>query len=184
MWRQTLRRRGILGAVRHYGFRTILARIFSDSAQRSEVNLPTTVVASLNSDDTVARIDQIQPDVILIANAPVLAPSVLETARLCAVNFHSGRLPEYGGVASEYWALRDGEAQAWATFHVATEKLDSGDILAEGAIDVGHGDTPETLHDRLVEKAAELLPALLDSLAADGVRPVRSPGPARIRPWP
>lgn len=120
----------------------------------------------------------------MIANAPVLRRGVLDTCGGPAINFHSGRLPEYGGLESEFWALYDGQSQAWVTLHEASVKLDSGDILAEEPVTVATGETPETLHLRCIEQACAMLPALLDRLAAGNRDPARSPGPAQLRPWP
>lgn len=187
MWRSALRRRGLVHAIRHYGLSTLLSRLkaaLTGRRNRGGVCLPTTVIPALNSNRTVAILTQWEPDVILIANAPVLVPQVLTAAQVCAINFHSGRLPDYGGVASEYWALHDGARQAWATLHIATGRLDSGAILAETAIDIHSDDTAEMLHTRLVQAAVGMLPALLDAVAAYGPQPIRDPGPATLRPWP
>ena len=147
MWRKALKRRGLIGMLKHYGAATFLARIGQWlQRERSSTDLPVTVVSSLNSDNTVPLLKQWRPDVILIANAPILAPRVLATARVCAVNFHSGRLPDYGGVASEHWAMHDGATQAWATLHLAPEHLDSGDILAEAPVQAYGSANPEYLH--------------------------------------
>jgi methionyl-tRNA formyltransferase len=100
------------------------------------------------------------------------------------VNFHSGRLPEFGGLESEFWALYEGEAQAWVTLHELRSDLDSGDILAEQAVPVVPGESPQGLHRKCIETARTMLPVLLDRLAAGDRTPVRVPGPARLRPWP
>ena len=141
-------------------------------------------VDSLNSEAALRALREWKPDLIVVANAPVLKPEVFGASRLGAINFHSGRLPEYGGVDSEFWALYDGQAQTWITFHQVRQRLDSGAILAERPIDIQPGDTPERLYARAVETGAGLLVELLDRMAAGAVSPVRDPGPAVLRPWP
>jgi methionyl-tRNA formyltransferase len=93
-------------------------------------------------------------------------------------------LPAYGGVESEFWALYEGQAEAWATFHRVTAELDSGGIVAEVPVAVAYGEDEHRLHERLVDAAAAALPNLLDEIAENGVTVVREPGPATLRPWP
>ncbi len=142
------------------------------------------VVPDLNGPESLALLASWRPHVLLVANAPLLRPAVFNACEYTAINFHSGRLPEYGGVASAFWALHDGADAAWVTFHQVEARLDSGAILAEAPVPVRPGDTPTRLQARALAAAQALLPALLDRLA-DGTPPaLREPGPARLRPWP
>lgn len=205
LWR-AIRRLGIGGFLRKYPhawlaarisntIQTILGRRISgnsnvlaacpsaaDTAKR--FSAPYAEVSDLNSSDSLAILKQWNPDVLVVANAPVLKAHVMGTARLGGINFHSGHLPEYGGVASEFWAMFDGNTTAWATLHQVLPTLDSGDILAEEPVPIDASDTPETLHERCVARGVSMIGAVLDTMASGSCRPVRSPGPAVLRKWP
>jgi len=141
-------------------------------------------VDSLNAPEAVAVLRGWRADVLVVANAPVLRADVFGACRLTALNFHSGRLPEYGGVASEFWALHEGERSAWATLHRVTAALDAGAIHAERPVPIEDADTPASLHAKCIAAGAAALPEVLDRLAEGSEPPLRDPGPAHVRSWP
>ena len=142
------------------------------------------VVRDLNATSTVDMLKTYGLDLILVANAPILKSRVFSCAGIGAVNFHSGHLPAYGGVASEFWALYDRCKTSWVTFHWVTKKLDSGGILAESEISIDAGESPDSLYEKGVACACGILPELLEKVALGIVEPLRIPGPAIVRPWP
>jgi len=191
MIKRLVGRRGLAGVLRTHGVRFILSRLggalrrpSAAGEERCSLRCPVTVVDALNSDEAVAYLQGWQPDLVVVANAPILKPRVIACGRRGAVNFHSGRLPEYGGLASEFWALYEGESEAWVTIHRVTEHLDSGDIVAERPVAIGEAETPESLHEKCVAVAERLMVEVLDRFEDGEEAPARSPGPAVLRPWP
>ena len=201
MMKNVLRQRSAAAFVDRYGWRLIMSRLWESvtgmlatvlagSRKQERTRLATgcpvatMTVTSLNSIETVTLLTALQPDILVVANAPVLKSSVFGCARLGAINFHSGRLPEYGGVASEFWSLYTGEEETWSTIHKITDDLDSGDILGETSIAIMPDDTPETLHLKAVEVGEGLVVDVLNRLAAGEDTPVRTPGPAVLLHWP
>lgn len=142
------------------------------------------MVPDLNGIETQALLAAWHPHVLLIANAPILQPPILRLAERVAINYHSGRLPEYGGLASEFWALHDGASTAWVTFHRAVARLDSGTVLAEAPVPILPHDTPRRLHARGLEVAQTLLPDLIRHLERGELPARREPGPAVLRSFP
>lgn len=69
------------------------------------------------------------------------------------LNTHPSLLPAFPGWHSVEEALAAGVKLTGCTVHVATVEVDSGPILAQEAVPVLAGDTPETLHERI--KAVE-----------------------------
>ena len=139
---------------------------------------------SLNDASSVSTLSGWAADVLVVANAPILQPAVFQSCRIMAINFHTGRLPEFGGVESEFWALYEAQTEAWVTLHKISSKLDSGEILAEQPVPVAAGDTAQSLHAKCIEYGRRMLPELLDRLADGDRPPLRTPGPANLRPWP
>ena len=188
---RSLRRESARGFLQKYGLSLLLSRVkqaVTSSGREAAVAAPTGVpyyrVADMNAPETVRLLDMWRPDLLIVANAPILGPATVEHCRLGAINFHSGHLPEYGGVASEFWALYTGQSQVWATLHWVKAELDSGGILAERAVPIRRTDTPDTLHGKCVAAAQETLSGVLGRLACGDMSIVRDPGPATLRPWP
>jgi folate-dependent phosphoribosylglycinamide formyltransferase PurN len=169
---RTIRRLGLRGFLRKYPPAMLLSRLRETlapcAATPGNEHLSAREIArrhgalyaeeaDMNSARAAETLRLWKPDILLVANAPVLKPHVIATARLGGINFHSGRLPEYGGVASEFWALFDGRTEAWVTLHSVSDALDSGEILSEAPIPVRPDDTPDSLHERCLEKGVSLI---------------------------
>ncbi len=78
------------------------------------------------------------------------------------VNIHPALLPSFGGqgmygLAVHEAALARGVKVTGATVHLVNAEADGGPILAQRAVDVLPGDTPETLQRRVMEQAEWLL---------------------------
>ena len=52
-----------------------------------------------------------------VANLSVLGPDALAAARLMAINFHDGPLPERGGLNTPAWAILEGADEHAVTWH-------------------------------------------------------------------
>ena len=65
------------------------------------------------------------------------------------LNTHPALLPSFPGWHAVEEALAAGVKVTGCTVHLATLEVDSGPILAQEAVPVLEGDTPETLHERI-----------------------------------
>lgn len=85
------------------------------------------------------------------------------------LNLHTGWLPEYRGVKSEFWALakNDRERLGW-TLHYMTPRLDEGDIVLRGRIETDTND-PGHLRALLLIDAASAMAELIATVRRDGL---------------
>jgi phosphoribosylglycinamide formyltransferase-1 len=74
------------------------------------------------------------------------------------LNTHPALLPAFPGWHAVEEALAYGVKVTGCTVHLATLEVDSGPILAQEAVPVLDGDTPETLHERIKEVEHRLYP--------------------------
>ncbi len=74
------------------------------------------------------------------------------------LNTHPALLPAFPGWHAVEEALAAGVKVTGCTIHVATLEVDAGPILAQEAVPVLDGDTPETLHERIKEVEHRLYP--------------------------
>ena len=100
-----------------------------------------------------------QADIVVLAGfLSVIGPRVLSEYADRIVNVHPSLLPAFGGpgmygLRVHTAALERGVKVTGATVHLVNEVVDGGEILAQKAVDVLPGDSPETLQRRVMEQA-------------------------------
>lgn len=83
------------------------------------------------------------------------------------LNIHPSLLPLFTGVDTHARALAAGVKLHGASVHYVTEKLDDGPIVAQAAVPVHDGDTPQSLAGRVLAAEHRLYPHAL-ALVAGG----------------
>ena len=86
------------------------------------------------------------------------------------LNIHPSLLPLFKGLHPHRQALDAGVKISGCTVHFVTEEMDSGPIVAQAAIPVLDGDTPETLTDRILVAEHRLYPHALALVASGRAR--------------
>ena len=98
-------------------------------------------------------------DVVVMAGfMTILDKPVFDAFDGRVLNTHPSLLPAFRGAHAVEDALAAGVKVTGCTVHVATLEVDSGPILAQEAVPVVEGDTPETLHERIKEVEHRLYP--------------------------
>ena len=115
---------------------------------------------------------RLAPDLIVLAGFLVRIPQEM-VAKFSnrIVNIHPSLIPSFCGVG--YYgltvhekALERGVKVTGATVHFVNEGMDEGPIIAQKAVEVLEGDTPEILQRRVMEQAEwVLLPQAIDDIA-------------------
>ncbi|WP_337878095.1 MupA/Atu3671 family FMN-dependent luciferase-like monooxygenase [Caldimonas sp.] len=99
-----------------------------------------------------------------VSNLSVLPSEVISVARVAAINFHDGPLPEYAGLNTPVWALLNGEREYGITWHLMTDKVDQGAILVQRRFAIDENETAVSLNTKCFEAGIagfeELLPQL------------------------
>ena len=86
------------------------------------------------------------------------------------LNIHPSLLPAFKGTKVHEQALAAGVKITGCTVHFLVPELDAGPIIAQAAVPVLPGDTPETLAARVLEEEHKLYPAALRLVAEGRVR--------------
>jgi natural product biosynthesis luciferase-like monooxygenase protein len=114
-------------------------------------------------------------DVLLsVGNLELIPADVIARARLAAINFHDGPLPEHGGLNVPAWAIMRREREHGVTWHLMTADADAGAIVAQRRFPIADGDTTLTLNTRCFEAGIESFTEVLAAIDAD--RLPRGPG--------
>lgn len=114
----------------------------------------------------LARLDALAPDVILLAGfMRVLGSDFVRHFDGRIINIHPSLLPAFPGLHTHQQALAQGVQWHGCTVHFVTPVLDHGPIIAQGAIPVLGGDTPDDLAARLLPVEHQIYVQVLRWLA-------------------
>ena len=100
------------------------------------------------------------------------------------LNIHPSLLPAFPGLHTHERALAAGVKLHGCTVHLVTEGLDEGPILAQAAVPVLPGDTPDTLSARVLAQEHALYPLALALLAGGAQGQAPDPGAVLRNPLP
>ena len=113
-------------------------------------------------------------DVVVLAGFLTILPeNVIRAYDHRILNIHPSLIPSFCGdgfygLHVHEASLKRGVKVTGATVHFVNEITDGGDIIAQKAVEVLPGDTPETLQRRVMEQAEWiLLPQALEQVAGE-----------------
>lgn len=86
------------------------------------------------------------------------------------LNIHPALLPAFKGLDTHKRALEAGAKVHGATVHFVVPEMDSGPIIAQGAVNVHAGDTEEALAARVLKVEHRIYPLALKLVAEGRVR--------------
>jgi phosphoribosylglycinamide formyltransferase 1 len=120
-------------------------------------------------DDAVhAALVEARADLIALAGfMRIQSPGFVRMWQGRQLNIHPSLLPLFKGLHPHKQALDAGVKISGCSVHFVTEEMDSGPIVAQAAVPVLDGDTPETLAARILVAEHKLYPHAL-ALVASG----------------
>lgn len=147
---------------------------------------------SMKTAEAIADFRALELDIaVVVAFGQILVAEVLDAPRLGCFNVHGSLLPRWRGAAPIQRALMAGDDVTGVQVMRMSLGLDEGAVLATETVRIGLLDTAGTLHDRLAEAGARLLPPTLATIeagtaietpqAADGVTYAKKIKPAEAR---
>ncbi len=96
----------------------------------------------------------------------ILTPWFVERWTGRMINIHPALLPLYKGLHTHERALADGVKLHGASVHFVVPGMDEGPIIAQAAVPVLDGDTPDTLGQRVLAQEHVIYPLALGLLAS------------------
>ncbi len=153
---------GVQPFLRRRGRRRRAAILRSASADTTH-RAPSHSVGSVNDDETVALLQSLRPELVVVHGTRIIAASVLASAGCPVINMHAGITPRYRGVHGGYWALAEHRPE-WVgtTIHLVDPGIDTGGILAQVTFEVTAEDTIATYPDLHLVHGLPLLGAQLE----------------------
>ncbi len=105
---------------------------------------------SLKDPEFTQSIKSLAPDLIVVVAFRILPKQIFNIPKYGSINLHASLLPKYRGAAPINWAIIKGERETGVTTFFLQEKVDTGNIIMQSAVDILPDDTAGTLHDKLM----------------------------------
>lgn len=139
-----------------------------------EAGIPVLQPTSIRTDDFLAEIGDLHPDLIIVAAyGKILPGSLLNLPPMGTVNVHGSLLPKYRGAAPIQWALINGEAETGVTIMQMDEGMDTGDILLPAKMPITDEDTAGSLFEKLSLLGGKTLLEAIALLKEDKLPPIK-----------
>ena len=107
-----------------------------------------------------------RPDIVALAGfMRILTPGFTEKWQGRMINIHPSLLPAYKGLHTHERAIADGATQHGCTVHFVTPGMDEGPIIAQAAVPVLPGDTPDVLAARVLTEEHRIYPEAMAKVA-------------------
>ncbi|MEO7800524.1 MAG: formyl transferase [Ginsengibacter sp.] len=142
--KRRIRRLGLFKVLGQISFEIFIAKPlkFVSKKRRSEIiiendldttEIPLNVqknVKSINSEETIELLKNINPDLIVVNGTRIISKKVLSRVSCKIINTHAGITPKYRGVHGMYWALANHDKEnSGVTVHFVDEGIDTGNII-------------------------------------------------------
>lgn len=115
----------------------------------------------------------LNPDLLVSAGfMRILAPDFVRRFRI--INSHPALLPNFPGAHAVRDALTAGVSRTGTTMHWVDEGVDTGEVIAQVAVDILPSDTEESLHERIKIQERGLIVATIRTLIPIYSQPLES----------
>tara|TARA_A100000164_G_C21762617_1_gene702341 strand:- start:71 stop:907 length:837 start_codon:yes stop_codon:yes gene_type:complete len=141
-------------------FLKILNKPVSVTKKIKELNGVAEIIytSNVNEELIFSKIQEFSPDTILAAGAAhIIHERIINLSKIFSINIHSSLLPEYAGSSPYFWVLKNNEKKTGATIHQMNNKVDSGDIYLQKAINIENDDSLLSLSQKISKINNEIL---------------------------
>lgn len=134
-----------------------------------QYNLPVLQPEKISGSKEMEDIIALEPDFLITAAFGQFLPeSLLNAARIYALNVHASLLPKYRGGAPIHYAVMNGDEKTGVTIMEMIKKMDAGGIFSTRELCILKEDTTGTLFEKLSfigrDLLLETLPKILNGL--------------------
>jgi folate-dependent phosphoribosylglycinamide formyltransferase PurN len=182
--RDRLKRRGLLGPA------LLLAEALQATARvlahpRAEMALWSSragiadrihAVPDLHAEPVLERVRALDADLGLIYGSPILKPRLFQIPRLGTLGIHHGKMPQYRGKKTTFWAMYNGDETAGVTIQLVNSGVDTGQIIQRGEVPIGRK-SMGTVRRELEELGFDLYVQAILDLKRGSARLVAESGP-------
>jgi folate-dependent phosphoribosylglycinamide formyltransferase PurN len=121
------------------------------------------IESSHDSEDTVRVLEELRPDLGVIASARILRKQVIGLFKLGILNFHPGLIPDNRGLNAAKWAIVRDIPQGM-TVHLIDNRVDAGRIIKRFVVPVYSDDNIRDMNLRIYETQVSELVSSVESV--------------------
>ncbi|MDB5211056.1 MAG: putative formyl transferase [Sediminibacterium sp.] len=136
-------------------FRADYDTILGTGYQELSDKFPVFNTSDINSQEVIQKLREINPDLVLVHGTSLIKNKTLAGIPM-VLNLHWGLSPYYKGSYCTQWALINHDPyNIGYTIHRISSKIDAGDILTQGRIEVEPADTVNRINMRLTKQGTQ-----------------------------
>lgn len=122
---------------------------------------------NINTPDMLQQVADCKGDLlVVIAFGQKISPEVIGLFDKGAINVHASLLPKYRGAGPIFWAIMNGEDETGISIITLADRMDAGEVLAQGKIPITDNDYAQTVHDKLADLSVPVLMHTIDEIQA------------------
>ena len=147
-------------------------------------NLPVLQPERLRDPAFLDQLASYKADLQVVVAFRMLPEVVWAMPTVGTLNLHGSLLPQYRGAAPINWAIINGETETGVTTFFIEKEIDTGQLLFSDRETIYPDDTAGTLHDRLMERGADLVLKTVRAIEAGDYTPTPQPVSSDLKPAP
>jgi hypothetical protein len=101
----------------------------------------------IHSEDALSHVRGLGPALGLVYGGPIVKPELFSIPELGTLGIHHGKVPDYRGKKTTFWALYNGETEVGVIIQRISDRLDAGDIVQQSTLSVGNRPLPLVRQD-------------------------------------
>lgn len=125
--------------------------------------------SNLKDPDFVEQVKELKADIMVVVAFRMLPQVIWDMPVYGTFNLHASLLPQYRGAAPINHAVMNGESKSGITTFFLDKEIDTGKIILQEEVQISPEDSAGDLHDKLMERGAQLVTQTLDIIAEGNV---------------
>ncbi|BDQ37782.1 methionyl-tRNA formyltransferase [Pseudodesulfovibrio nedwellii] len=117
-----------------------------------ENDIPVFQPENFKDQKAIDELAALKPDVLVVAAYGLILPqAVLDIPTIHPLNIHASLLPQWRGAAPIQRAIENGDVVTGVSIMKMEAGLDTGPVMVQRALRIGHNDHAGTIHDELAK---------------------------------
>jgi len=127
---------------------------------------------NLKNENFIQQLRDLNADIMVVVAFRMLPEVIWKMPPLGTFNLHASLLPQYRGAAPINHAIINGEKFTGLTTFFLEQEIDTGSILFQEKVQIGDTEDAGELHDRLMEKGANLVIKTLKAIESKSIKTI------------
>jgi folate-dependent phosphoribosylglycinamide formyltransferase PurN len=125
----------------HSRLETVLSRRLENISSRIHF------IPDIHAPQVLEQVRALGADLGLIYGSPILKPELFDIPALGTLGIHHGKVPEYRGNKTTFWAMYNGDPVVGVTIQKVNKGLDTGSIVKAGEVNASRRAYPSVVRD-------------------------------------